>query len=309
MDSADVAPRGGEEPSEQGRPDVRRDSLAPTAWNGGVFTWGTQTYVMAIINATPDSFSGDGVAGDPARAGALAAAAVADGADVIDIGAESTRPGHTPVTAAEELARLLPALEAVAASVSVPISIDTSKAVVADAALRAGADMINDVRGFTRDPELAAVVAAHGVPAVVMHDVPPDGHGDLVTGIVAELVRRLDRAVAAGIAWDRLIVDPGFGFGKDWRQNLELLRRLDELAVLGRPVLVGTSRKGTIGRVLGLPTQERVEGTAATVALAIAAGADMVRVHDVRAMVRVARMTDAVVRHPHDEAPPDQVKP
>ena len=283
---------------------MRRSALAPTTWPGGAVTWGARTSVMAIINATPDSFRGEGVAGDPARAGALAAAAVADGADLIDLGAVSTRPGHLPVTAAEELARLLPVLEAVAAPVHVPIAIDTSKAVVADAALRAGATMINDVRGFTRDPDLAAVVAAHGVPAVVMHDVPPTGRGDLLAGIVAELVRRLDRAVAAGIAWERLIVDPGFGFGKDWRQNLELLRRLDELAVLGRPVLAGTSRKGTIGRVLGLPVQERVEGTAATVALAIAAGADLVRVHDVRAMVRVARMTDAVVRPPRADAAP-----
>jgi dihydropteroate synthase len=275
---------------------MTRASLPPTAWDGGVFAWGAKTYVMAIINATPDSFSGDGIAGTPDMAGDIAAAAVADGADLIDIGAESTRPGHQSVDAETELARLLPVLEAVSTRVSVPISIDTSKAAVAEATLRAGASMVNDVRGFTRDPELAAVVAAHGVPAVVMHDVPPDGHGDLITGIVSELVRRLDRAVAAGVAWERLIVDPGFGFGKDWRQNLELLQRLGELRVLGRPILAGTSRKGTIGRVLELPEHDRVEGTAATVALAIATGADMVRVHDVRAMTRVARMTDAVVR-------------
>lgn len=275
---------------------MTRASLPPTAWDGGVFAWGAKTYVMAIINATPDSFSGDGIAGTPDMAGDIAAAAVADGADLIDIGAESTRPGHQSVDAETELARLLPVLEAVSTRVSVPISIDTSKAAVAEATLRAGASMVNDVRGFTRDPELAAVVAAHGVPAVVMHDVPPDGHGDLITGIVSELVRRLDRAVAAGVAWERLVVDPGFGFGKDWRQNLELLQRLGELRVLGRPILAGTSRKGTIGRVLELPEHDRVEGTAATVALAIATGADMVRVHDVRAMTRVARMTDAVVR-------------
>lgn len=275
---------------------MTRASLPPTAWDGGAFAWGAKTYVMAIINATPDSFSGDGIAGTPDMAGDIAAAAVADGADLIDIGAESTRPGHQSVDAETELARLLPVLEAVSTRVSVPISIDTSKAAVAEATLRAGASMVNDVRGFTRDPELAAVVAAHGVPAVVMHDVPPDGHGDLIAGIVSELVRRLDRAVAAGVAWERLVVDPGFGFGKDWRQNLELLQRLGELRVLGRPILAGTSRKGTIGRVLELPEHDRVEGTAATVALAIATGADMVRVHDVRAMTRVARMTDAVVR-------------
>jgi dihydropteroate synthase len=270
--------------------------LPPTICDAGTFIWGAKTYVMAIINATPDSFSGDGIAESPDIAGDLASAAVANGADVVDIGAESTRPGHQPIDANEELTRLLPVLHAVSARVDVPLSVDTSKAAVADAALRAGASMINDVRGFTQDPDIAAVVAAYGVPAVIMHDLPSDGRGDLVTGIVRELSRRLDRAVVAGIAWERLIVDPGFGFGKDWRQNLELLRRLGELRVLGRPILVGTSRKGTIGRVLRLPEHDRVEGTAAAVALAIAAGADIVRVHDVQPMTRVVQMSDAVIR-------------
>jgi dihydropteroate synthase len=156
--------------------------------------------------------------------------------------------------------------------------------------------MINDVRGLLADPDLAAVAARAGVPVVVMHDRPADGRGDLLTGVVRELARRLDRALGAGIAWEQLIVDPGFGFGKGPRENLELLRRLGEVRVLGRPILAGTSRKGTIGRVLGLPPDDRVEGTAATVALAIAGGADLVRVHDVRAIARVARMADAVVR-------------
>lgn len=271
-------------------------SLPSTNWDAGTFLWGTKTYVMAILNATPDSFSGDGIAERPDVAGDLAAEAVANGADVIDIGAESTRPGHQSVDANDELARLLPVLEAVSTRVRIPISVDTSKATVAAAALRAGASMVNDVRGFTKDPELAAVVAAHNVPAVIMHDVPSDGRGDLVTGIIRELSRRLDGAMAAGIAWEHLIVDPGFGFGKNWRQNLEVMRRLGELRVLGRPILVGTSRKGTIERVLGLAERDRVEGTAATVALTIAAGADIVRVHDVQAMARVARMSDAVIR-------------
>ncbi len=275
---------------------MKASSRPATVWEGDEFRWGIKTYVMAIINATPDSFSGDGIAGNPELAGNLAAAAVANGADLIDIGAESTRPGHQPVDERDELARLLPVLEAVASRVSIPISVDTSKAAVADAALRAGASIVNDVRGLMRDPELASVIAAHAAPVVIMHDVLPDGQGDLVTGIVRELSRRLDRALAAGIGWEHLIVDPGFGFGKDWRQNLELLRRLGELRILGRPILAGTSRKGTIGRVLGLVEQDRTEGTAATVALAIAAGADMVRIHDVRAMARVARMTDAVIR-------------
>lgn len=270
--------------------------LPPTAWDRWQFDWGAKTYVMAIVNATPDSFSGDGVAGNCEAAVAYAMAAERAGADIIDIGAESTRPGHTPVPADVELARLLPVLTAVRQQVNLPISVDTSKAAVAEAALKAGANLVNDVRGFTRDPELAAVVASFGVPAVLMHDVPPEPGVDLVASIVRELSRRLDLALAAGIAWDKLIVDPGFGFGKDWRQNLELLNRLDALRALGRPVLVGLSRKSTIGRVLGLPEQDRLEGTLATTALAIARGADIVRVHDVLPNVRVAAMSDAVVR-------------
>jgi dihydropteroate synthase len=281
---------------------VTASTLPPTRWHGRELAWGSKTFVMAIVNATTDSFSGDGVAGRPEIAAAYAASAVADGADLIDVGAESTRPQHDPVGAKEELARILPILRVVAERVTVPISVDTSKAAVAEAALDAGASIVNDVRVLTADPELAMLVAARGVPAILMHDLPPDGDGDLVTSIVRELSRRLDRALAAGIAWEKLIVDPGFGFGKDWRQNLDLMRRLGKLRVLGRPILTGTSRKGTIGRVLGLPENDRVEGTAATVALAIAGGADIVRVHDVRAMVRVAAMTDAVVRGAPAEA-------
>jgi dihydropteroate synthase len=292
----------------QNRPAARRDAgaaapppLPPTEWQGRAIGWGAKTYLMAVVNATPDSFSGDGVGDDVEAAVELALAAVAEGADLIDVGAESTRPRHIPIDQEEELKRLLPVLRAVAARVPVPISVDTSKAAVAAAALDAGANLVNDVRGFTKDPELAAVVAEREVPAVLMHDVPPDGRGDLVTSVVRELSRRLDRAVAAGVAWERLIVDPGFGFGKDWRQNLELLRRLGELRVLGRPILVGLSRKSTIGRVLGVAENDRLEGTLATTALAIAGGADVVRVHDVRPNVRVARMTDAVIRGAPEE--------
>jgi dihydropteroate synthase len=271
-------------------------ALPPTRCGATTLRWGHKTYVMAILNLTPDSFSGDGLLGDPELAVAQALAAVTDGADLLDIGGESTRPGAQPVPTADEIARVVPVIRALAAQVTVPISIDTSKAAVAETALAAGARLINDVRGLTADPDLAAVAARAGVPVVVMHDQPPDGRGDLLTSIVRELARRLDRALAAGIAWEQLIIDPGFGFGKGARINLELLRRLAELRVLGRPILAGTSRKGTIGRVLGLPPDERVEGTAATVALAIAGGADIVRVHDVRTMARVARMSDATVR-------------
>ncbi len=273
-----------------------------TEIGGKPFAWGARTYVMAIVNLTPDSFSGDGMRGDVARAVEAALAAEAAGADLLDLGGESTRPGHQPISAAEEIARVLPALRAIVSRVSIPISIDTSKAVVAAAALAAGAALVNDVRGLTRDPELASVVALAGVPVVIMHDVEPDPEVDLVVSIRRELERRVESAVAAGIARERIIVDPGFGFGKDWRQNLELLRRLGELRAIGRPLLVGLSRKSTIGRVLDLPVSERLEGTLATTALAIAGGADIARVHDVLANVRVARMTDAVVRPPDASA-------
>jgi dihydropteroate synthase len=278
-------------------------NLVPLRWGEYVWDWTEKTRVMAIINATSDSFSGDGIGANVARAIELAERAVEGGADVIDLGGESTRPGHAPITAAEELARVVPLVEAIAKTVSIPISIDTSKAVVAEAAIAAGASIVNDVRGFTRDPDLAAVVARHGLPAVVMHDIEPDPGVDIMTSIVRELFRRLDRAVAAGMAWNRLIVDPGIGFGKDWRQNLDVLRRLSELRVLDRPILVGFSRKRTIGRVLGAPEHDRLEGTLATTALAIANGANIVRVHDVAANVRVARMTDAVVHDLTEEQP------
>lgn len=271
-------------------------SLPPTHCRDTVLAWGQKTYVMAILNLTPDSFSGDGWLGREDDAVAWAVAAEAVGADLLDVGGESTRPGHQPVAAAEEVARVVAVIQALARQVTIPISIDTSKAEVADAALTAGASIVNDVRGLTADPDLAAVVARSGAPVVVMHDVPPDGRGDLISSVLRELSRRLDRALAAGISWEQLIIDPGFGFGKDWRQNLEMLRRLNELTVLGRPILSGTSRKSTIGRVLNVPVDDRLEGTAATVALSIVGGADIVRVHDVGPMVRVARMTDAVVR-------------
>ncbi len=284
------------------RPEETRCSLPPTTWNRHELRWGAKTHVMAILNLTPDSFSGDGLDGSVDAAVTAALSAVADGADILALGAESTRPGHVPISTDEEMARLLPALAAIRARTDVLLSVDTSKAAVAAEALAAGANLVNDVRGFMADPEMAAVVARAEVPAVLMHDVLPEPGDDLMTSILRELSRRLDRAVAAGVAWDRLIVDPGFGFGKDWRQNLELLRRFGELQALGRPILAGTSRKSTIGRVLGVAENDRVEGTAATVSLAIAGGADIVRVHDVRAMARVARMTDAVVRGAPREA-------
>ncbi len=273
----------------------------------GPHTWafGRRTYVLGILNVTPDSFSGDGVGDDLARVQARAEALVAAGADALDVGGESTRPGHEPVPVAEELRRVVPAVRALAPALGVPISVDTSKAAVARAALEAGAVCINDVWGLRRDPEMASVAAAADAAVICMHNQAGTEYQDLVGDVLRDLRRSLEVAGAAGLSADRCVVDPGFGFGKDATQNLALLRRLRDLRVLGRPLLVGTSRKSTIGRILGgRPATERLHGTAATVALAIAAGADIVRVHDVAAMRDVSRVTDAVVRgRPLDPTP------
>ena len=267
-----------------------------TVAGGEHLAWGRRTYVMGVVNVTPDSFSGDGLGGNVAAAVEQALRFQAEGADFIDIGAESTRPGHLPVSEAEELARLLPALEAVSAAVGIPISVDTWKSGVARAALENGACIINDVWGLKADPSVADVAAEYGAGLALMHNQQGHQYNDLLGDIAASLSRSVDIAMAAGVPRENLVIDPGFGFGKTADHNLELLKNLRRLTGLGLPLLVGTSRKSTIGRVLGLPPEQRLEGTAATVALAIAGGADIVRVHDVREMARVCRMTDAVVR-------------
>ena len=270
----------------------------PINTNSGTLDWNERTQIMAIINLTPDSFSGDGLNGQVELAVKKAQQAEADGATILDLGAESTRPGHRQITASEEIERLLPALKAIRAASTLPISVDTSKAMVARVAIEEGASIINDVRGLMGDPGIADVAALELVPVILMHDLAPEPGVDLIASILRELSRRIDHAVAKGVAYDNIIVDPGFGFGKDWRQNLELLGRLGELRALGRPMLVGLSRKRTIGAVLGASEDNRVEGTAATTVMAIERGADIVRVHDVRANAHAAQMTDAVVRNP-----------
>jgi dihydropteroate synthase len=280
--------------------------------------WGARTYIMAIINITPDSFSADGLVqpGVDIAAAALEQArrAAAEGADLLDIGGESTRPGAQPIGVAEELRRVLPALNAIVRDVALPISIDTYHAEVAAAALDAGARIINDIWGL-RTPDgswnepLAALAAQRGVPIVLMHNRRAQatvgalgGHyqavayDDLLGDIIAELNERVAFAEAHGIPRTRIMIDPGLGFGKTPAQNLELMRRLGELQALGLPLLVGASRKSFIGLPLGLSPNERDEGTAATTALAIAAGADIIRVHNVTMNVRAARITDAIIR-------------
>ena len=251
---------------------------------------------MGIINLAPDSFSGDGLFGDAQAAVDLALRMEADGADILDVGAESTRPGSTPISASAEADRLLPALEAICRAVRIPVSVDTYKAPVARQAIAAGASLVNDVWGLLADGNMARVVADAGVPAILMHNRREAVYDDLVPDVIAGLRRIAEIARAAGIAKRNVILDPGIGFGKTADHNLELLRRLPELQQLDYPLLLGVSRKSTIGRVLGLPADNRVEGTAAAVAMSIAGGADIVRVHDVQQMVRVARMTDAIVR-------------
>jgi dihydropteroate synthase len=252
---------------------------------------------MGIVNVTPDSFSGDGLGADADAAVRQAAQMVEDGADLIDVGGESTRPGFAEVTADEEMRRVLPVIERVVREVDVPVSIDTYKAKVGQAALEAGAHVVNDVHGFRREPKVAGVAAAFGVPAIAMHNQRGRDYLDTIGDVTLGLLESLRIAREQGLPEEQLIVDPGFNFGWTEEQALEMLKRLGELRALGRPLLIGTSRKSTIGKVLGdLPVEERLEGTAATVAIAIANGADIVRVHDVKEMARAAKMADAVVR-------------
>ena len=270
---------------------------APMTIGGREFAWGSRTYVMGIVNVTPDSFSGDGLAHDQNAAVHQALQMREDGADIIDVGGESTRPGFAEVDAEEEARRVLPVIERLAKELDIPVSIDTYKASVAKAAVEAGATLLNDVHGFLKEPEMARVAAEEGVPAVVTYYHRGRPFIDTIGNIVTGLQESFAVAREAGLPDERIIIDPGFNFGWTDEQALEMLRRLGELRVLGRPILIGTSRKSTIGKVLGdLPVEDRLEGTAATVAASIANGADIVRVHDVKEMARVARMTDAIVR-------------
>ncbi|GAB7387186.1 dihydropteroate synthase [Bacillaceae bacterium] len=258
---------------------------------------GERTLIMGILNVTPDSFSDGGKYNDVERAVAHAQKMVAEGADIIDIGGESTRPGARLVPASEELARVLPVIEAVKEAVDVPLSIDTYKADVAERALEAGVHIINDVWGGKADPRMVEVAAKWNVPIILMHNREEANYGgDLLEEMIRDLQESVDLAVNAGVRREMIILDPGIGFGKTYEHNLEVMRRLGEIVALGYPVLLGTSRKSLIGKTLGLPVEERVEGTAATVALGIAQGCEIVRVHDVKEMARVARMTDAIVR-------------
>jgi dihydropteroate synthase len=277
-----------------------RGAPRPLVIGPATFTWGERTFVMGVLNVTPDSFSGDGLlAGDdPVEAAVVQARRMAaDGADLLDIGGASSRPGHVAISAQEEARRVVPVIRALAAAFpGMPLSIDTTSPHVAAEALDAGAHMLNDIWGVTDDAAMVRLAADRAVPIVLMHNRAEARYRNVVAEVVADLQRALDRALDAGVAWDRLILDPGFGFGKTPDHNLVLLRDLAALRVLGRPILLGTSRKSTLGKVLDLPADQRVEATAATTALGIAAGTDIVRVHDVRENVRTARVADAILR-------------
>jgi dihydropteroate synthase len=253
---------------------------------------------MGVVNVTPDSFSGDGVGGDAAAALALAKRMVADGADLIDVGGESTRPNSQPVDAVTELGRVIPVVEALTARLDVPVSVDTRKAEVAAAAIAAGATVVNDIWGLRGDPGMAPLLAANpGVAVVAMHNRRGHGYADLGADVTRDLRESLLIAARHGIDAERIVIDPGFGFGKTPGQNLELMQRLTELRGIGRALLIGPSRKSTIGLLLdGAPPGERIEGTLSLCVLATASGADMVRVHDVAAIRRGLRVSDAVLR-------------
>ncbi|GHB89897.1 dihydropteroate synthase [Cerasicoccus arenae] len=260
--------------------------------------WGRRTFLMGILNVTPDSFSDGGKFLSPIHALRQAQVMIRTGADFIDIGAESTRPGAESITAEEEIARLLPVLETMTPVLEVPISVDTYKAAVARKALTTGVAIINDIWGFQHDPDMPETVAEFGAGAILMHNGRgADYPGDMVAEVKKFLEKSIQIAVNAGVAEELIMLDPGIGFGKSVAQNLALIRRLGELRALGFPVLLGTSRKSVIGQTLNLPVDQRLEGTLATSVAGVQQGADILRVHDLQANLRATRMADALYRH------------
>jgi len=276
-----------------------KSPLVTTRCGNTEFRWGERTYVIGICNLSPDSFAGDGLGSDIEAAVAQAKRMVAEGADIIDVGGESTRPGTEPKSiddVDDELRLVIPVIERLASELTVPISIDSYKSAIASRAVEAGAAMINDIWGLKRDPKIARVAAEAGVPIILMSNQRDAPCHDIMAEVTSDLERSISLAIKSGIAEPNIIIDPGIGFGKTLEQNLEIIHRLAELKSLGRPILLGTSRKSVIGLVLDLPADQRLEGTAATIAIGIANGADMVRVHDVKPTMRVCRMSDAIIR-------------
>ena len=268
---------------------------------GHTFEWGSRTYVMGIVNVTPDSFSGDGVGADLEAAVAQGLRMVQEGADMLDVGGESTRPGHVPITVADEIGRTETVVHRLKLESGVPVSIDTYKQEVAEFAQAAGATILNDIWGLSRSPDIAELAARTGCALVLMHNQDGTEYaGDLMDEIKRVLDGAVQRAVGAGVPREKVIVDPGIGFGKNADQNWEVMRRFDELRELDQPILIGTSRKSFIGKLLDLPAEDRLEGTISTNVAAVLRGADIVRVHDVKAVTRAVRAADRMRRPGHD---------
>lgn len=260
------------------------------------FPSGKRTYVMGILNVTPDSFSDGGRYCDGKLAIAQADWMIAAGADLIDVGGESTRPGYTPVSDAEEIRRVVPVIRELKKRFDIPVSVDTYKSVVAEAALDAGADLINDIWGFRADERMAELAAAYDVPVCLMHNRADTEYADFMKEVVEDLGISLDIAEKHGVKKANIILDPGVGFGKTYEQNLIMMNHLEEIVALGYPVLLAASRKSMIGKALDLPVSEREEGTIATSVIGAMKGCEFVRVHDVERNVRALRMTDAIIR-------------
>lgn len=254
-----------------------------------------RTYVMGILNVTPDSFSDGGKWNDRDSALRHVEEMIKDGADIIDIGGESTRPGYTMLSDEEEIARVTPVIQAVKANFDVPISLDTYKGVVALAGIQAGADMINDIWGLKFDNKIAHVIASAGLPCCLMHNRDSAEYVNFMQDVAADLAETIRIAGEAGIADDKIILDPGVGFAKSYEQNLEVINRMEELRIFGYPLLLGCSRKSVIGLTLDLPAEERLEGTLVTTALAVMKGCSFVRVHDVKENVRAVKMAEAIL--------------
>jgi dihydropteroate synthase len=270
--------------------------MESTEVGGRRFEWGSRTYVMGIVNTSADSFSGDGIA-NAETAVAQGLRMTHEGADMLDVGGQSTRPGHEPISVAEEISRTQGVVERLARDAGVPVSVDTYKLEVAEAAVEAGAVILNDIWALQRSPRLADLAARTGSALVLMHNQDGTEYaGDLIGEIMRVLAEAIQRAVGAGVPRAKIWIDPGIGFGKTADHNWEVMRRLPELKELGQPILIGTSRKSFIGKLLDLPVTDRLEGTAATVAASIMQGADVVRVHDVLAMARVAKVADRIAR-------------
>lgn len=261
------------------------------------FELGKRTYIMGILNVTPDSFSDGGQFDTYDGALFQARKMIEEGVDLIDIGGESTRPGHSVVSVEEEIRRVIPLIERLSKETKVPISIDTTKAEVAEAALLAGASMVNDIWGLKKDLDLAKVIAKYRVPCCIMHNREHKTYGNLINEILEDLAESLKIAEAAGIPKEMIVLDPGIGFAKTLEHNLEVMKHLEVIKALGYPLLLGTSRKSMIGLTLDLPVTQRVEGTLATTVIGIMKGCDFVRVHDVKENIRAARMTDAIIRN------------